>query len=375
MSRVWRRLGAALGAEALLAVALGCATGPPRPVVPDWRQGSEGLRVDARERALSDEAEEVIAELQDSDSFLADPALDALINQVLERMVPPLDEFAPEFRVRVLRNMERNANALPNGTILVSLGLIAVLENEAELAALLGHELAHLVFRHALVLRLHRDLTPSTVARKRLSRELEQEADVWSTRRLAEVGYHPMAMNRMLGLLDPDARPAHARVPAWESHADKYERIVHAGGLARELHFERARVGTERYESAISGVLLLAAELELEADRLEPARAAIDRYLARFPDSGRAYYLKGELARRGRREGRSSEEARAAYERAVELAPTDAEALRTLGLLLREAGELERARDLLERYLRAAPDAVDRSVIERYLAADERRGS
>ena len=86
-----------------------------------------------------------------------------------------------------------------------------------------------------------------------------------------------------------------------------------------------------------------------------------------MPEAGRGFYLMAELDRIEAPEGRRAAEVRALYERAVELAPEDSDALRTLGLLCRELGEHARARDLLRRYVSAAPQAADRKLIERYL--------
>ena len=55
-------------------------------------------------------------------------------------------------------------------------------------------------------------------------------------------------------------------------------------------------------------------------------------------------------------------------ERAVELDPDNAEALRWLGLVLRDSGEPERSGQLLRRYLDADPEAIDRKIIEGYIA-------
>jgi predicted Zn-dependent protease len=53
-------------------------------------------------------------------------------------------------RVRVLRDPFRNAFALPHGTVFVHTGMLARLENEAQLATLLGHEVVHFLHRHSL---------------------------------------------------------------------------------------------------------------------------------------------------------------------------------------------------------------------------------
>src|SRR5205823_5790053 len=82
---------------------------------------------------------------------------------------------APE--VRVVSNVDRQALVLPNGTILVSTSYLAVLENEAQLAGLLGHELGHFIGRHALVGKRYAAVSTSTVERMRLARSLEEEAD------------------------------------------------------------------------------------------------------------------------------------------------------------------------------------------------------
>ena len=58
---------------------------------------------------------------------------------------------APTLTPRVYAAVERNAFALPNGAILVTAGLLVELENEAQLAFLLGHEAAHVLLRHQLL--------------------------------------------------------------------------------------------------------------------------------------------------------------------------------------------------------------------------------
>jgi len=47
-----------------------------------------------------------------------------------------------------LRDPEPNAFALPNGSIYVTTGLLALLDNESQLAAIIAHELTHVMRRH-----------------------------------------------------------------------------------------------------------------------------------------------------------------------------------------------------------------------------------
>jgi predicted Zn-dependent protease len=55
----------------------------------------------------------------------------------------------PEFRFYVIESADLNAAALPDGTVLVNTGLLAALENEAQLAFVLGHEIAHVTQAHS----------------------------------------------------------------------------------------------------------------------------------------------------------------------------------------------------------------------------------
>jgi beta-barrel assembly-enhancing protease len=350
-------------ASALLALALGCASAPPAPDVPSWQRRDGGVPVADGEPALWDESARAIAKLESAELFVGDPALDMLLAEVLHAMTPPLDDRAPELRARMVKSADQNAGALSNGAIVVSVSLLAALRSESELAGLLGHEIAHVVFRHVLVEREYAARSASTVDRSRLARQLEQDADSWSLARLSAVGYDPAAMPAMLHRIDPD--PRSPVVPEWEDHPDLPSRIRRLEARVPETKAERT--ASDRYPETISRIRLLAAEIQIEAGELARAEGFVDRELERAQPSGRAYYLKGEIARHAPRGRRDSAAVRAAYERAVEIDPDDPDALRALGLLLREAGERERARDLFERYLRAAPDAVDRAVIQRYL--------
>jgi beta-barrel assembly-enhancing protease len=86
-----------------------------------------------------------------SSSLLRDPILEEYLADVVHRLLPPgtLDAgVSPS--VHVLINPSLNAFAYPTGAIYVHSGLLARLENEAQLAAVLAHEIAHVVHRHAI---------------------------------------------------------------------------------------------------------------------------------------------------------------------------------------------------------------------------------
>jgi predicted Zn-dependent protease len=360
----------ARAAALLAALLIACASPPPLPSVPAWDAPGGAGAVADDERALWTEAKEGVEKLEPED-FVEDEALLRYLDSVLAALLPPgVSPEMPPSRVRVLRTAELNAGALPDGTVLLSTSFLAAIADEAQLAALLGHELAHLLRRHSLVEHRYERLSGSTVRRMEVSRQLEDEADALGLALLERAGYEPRAVLEMLALIaDDDAE--RSLYPQFESHPFVTERMRALRGKIPRSAPEHGRRDAARYEAAVLGVLLVAAEEELEEGELERAEAAIERHLRLRPDSGRAWYLEAERQRRIERDGRRAPAARRAYERAVELAPDDPDALRALGFLCRETGETERARTLLGDYLRVAPDAPDRKLIERYL--DESR--
>ena len=59
-------------------------------------------------------------------------------------------EHCPDIRVYLMRTPHFNASMAPNGMLQIWSGLLLRMENEAQLAAVLGHEIAHFLMRHSL---------------------------------------------------------------------------------------------------------------------------------------------------------------------------------------------------------------------------------
>lgn len=135
------------------------------------------------------------------------------------------------FEFRVLADPKTlNAMALPGGQIFITRGLLDKLENEAQLAGVLGHEVGHVVARHAsqhlakaqaanvgiallaiLTADKEKPDQPSTAAHVaalgaqlltlKYGREDELESDALGVRFMAEAGYDPRAMEGVMGVL------------------------------------------------------------------------------------------------------------------------------------------------------------------------------
>ena len=68
------------------------------------------------------------------------------LNGIAAKAIPPdFSDDKTKIRIKIIRDPTVNAFALPNGTIYVHTGLLARLENEAQLAFVLGHEISHVV--------------------------------------------------------------------------------------------------------------------------------------------------------------------------------------------------------------------------------------
>ena len=98
-----------------------------------------------REMALG---RQLSLEVEGSARLVADPVITEYINRIGQNLVRNSDARVP-FTIKVLDNDEVNAFALPGGFFYVDSGLILAADNEAELAGVMAHEIAHVAARHA----------------------------------------------------------------------------------------------------------------------------------------------------------------------------------------------------------------------------------
>ncbi|WP_146209821.1 M48 family metallopeptidase [Vitiosangium sp. GDMCC 1.1324] len=175
------------------------------------------------EKKLGDQ---LAAEVKQKEKVLNDPQVQSYVNTVGQRLVAqsPKKERPFPFDFTVIDAPDTvNAFALPGGHIFVYSGLIRAAGNEDELAAVLGHETAHVTSGHPrqqlasqvglstlsqLVLgknpNLIAQLASAITAQGYLaanSREMENEADKRGLQYLDEAGYDPAAMPRFFGTL------------------------------------------------------------------------------------------------------------------------------------------------------------------------------
>jgi len=92
--------------------------------------------------------QDLAKQVEQSSKLVTDPEIMAYVNRIGQNLVRNSDSRVP-FTIKVIDSGEINAFALPGGFFYVDSGLILAAESEAELAAIMAHEIAHVAARHA----------------------------------------------------------------------------------------------------------------------------------------------------------------------------------------------------------------------------------
>src|SRR2546425_7975901 len=127
--------------------------------VPPIGAGGKPFKPESDEVRLWSQAEKEEEALAKKAKIYDDPLLEEYLGKLGDRLLPDEVRAAggPGFRFGVMSDPTLNAFAMPNGRVYVHSGLLSRLDNEAQLAMILGHEMTHVTSRHAL--RFTRDET------------------------------------------------------------------------------------------------------------------------------------------------------------------------------------------------------------------------
>jgi predicted Zn-dependent protease len=213
-------------------------------------------------------------------AYVADPALSRYVDQVGQRLARASGVQLP-YEFVVLNNSVPNAWALPGGKIAVNRGLLVALDNEAELAAVLGHEVAHAAARHSAQSMSRSVLTQAVVLAgavfaggseygnavvgagqlgaqlitQKYGRDAEREADYYGTEFMQRAGYDPSAA---ITLQETFVKLSKARNVSWaeglfSSHPPSQERVDNNRRRVAELG-AGGELGRVRYSEALARV-------------------------------------------------------------------------------------------------------------------------
>ena len=364
----------------LVALSTGCST-PSEPVVSDM------LLTNVDEQLLWQQAEEEQRVLDSSDLIYQDEKLEAYLNNVAAKLQPQTAPAGLSIRVKVIRNAYLNAFAYPNGMIYIHTGLLARMDNEAQLAAVLAHEITHCTRRHALrAFRHFKDrrsfltgvqqalmadigFTGPPAAVRGYARELEAEADRVGTELMTRAGYNPKDALSLFDHMISEIEQAGSEEPFFfGNRARVRERIDNLQSLPAD-RYPRQRptiINSELFLAKLDQIFLDNARLDIRLGRFQAARRSVEKFLRIKPDNTRAHFLLGESYRQ---QGQDSDIPKAlkSYNRAITLDPNFAAPHKALGLIHYKKGRRALAKKFFESCLQLSPNTPDKAYIKGYL--------
>jgi predicted Zn-dependent protease len=191
-----------------------------------------------------------------------DDKLEQTVARIVGRIVAASDQPDQPYRITILNSPAVNAFALPGGYLYVTRGLLALANDSSEVAAVLAHEMAHVIANHAIerqnkarnaviVSRVVTDvlgdegqlaLTSSQRSLASFSRQQELEADAMGVKTIGRAGYDPFAAARFLTTMAQFSTYRSSTGPVMEkrpdflaSHPSTPERVEFATRAAREF--------------------------------------------------------------------------------------------------------------------------------------------
>lgn len=269
------------GVLALLVLA-GCAQNPVSGRE-DFVMMSEAQEISLGRKANAD----VFKQYKKYDS----PALQDYVDSVGQKIAQHSHRPNLHYHFTVLDSPEVNAFALPGGYVYITRGILAYLNSEAELAAVLGHEIGHVTARHGV-----RQASAAEAANIGISivsifvpeinnaagqnltnllggallsgygREHELEADRLGSEYLARTGYDPQAMIRVISVLknqelfDAEIAKQEGRQPqhyhgVFATHPDNDTRLQQAVNESSHLTVAQPREGYTEFLQHMDGLV------------------------------------------------------------------------------------------------------------------------
>ncbi len=239
----------------LIAAACAGCSAPERPVVAPTVHAAPHAQRD-RDHALG---VEIDRQLRRRFELYDNARLAAYVTRVGARVAASADCIGCRFTFRVIDDADPNAFAVPGGFVYVTRGILALLSSEAELAGVLGHEIGHVVARHAID-RWARERDPFAGERSAWlalavhTRDNEREADSLGVAFAARAGYDPRGLSTALAALgELEHAGAHDSRP-FDEHPATNARVARAALLAQA--WSAGRVGAAAYLAAIDGIVV-----------------------------------------------------------------------------------------------------------------------
>lgn len=323
--------------------------------------------------------------LRRSPFALRDPQFHDYVQGIACRLA---GNHCPDVRVYLVQTPLFNANMAPNGMMQVWTGLLLRVENEAQLAAVIGHEIGHYMARHTI--ERMRDVKSRSAFGQFLglfglagavgqlavlaslfaySRDQEREADRIGAALMQEAGYDPGEASRVWGnlLLEikarPDSDPTRSS-PMFATHPSPIERQETLKRLADTT--PGGATNQEAWREKTRPFMLNWLKDETKRGQHEESLALLTRMIAQAPERAEYYYARGEVYR-SRAKASDLDAALVDYQSAVTVGGEPPETYRGLGAIYRQRNQPAAARENFQRYLESAPQAPDSAMIKSYI--------
>jgi hypothetical protein len=245
--------------------------------------------------------------LERADAFLEDSTLNTFLASVVKKLSGNDLPDTAVIQVRILKSSTFNAFAAPHGTIYLCTGLLARLRNESQVAALLGHEMTHIINNHTYQnlinakrkalssanlqfgLELFIGPVASTISNVTLksaitgyTRDLEREADSAGLERMKRCGYPSVEFLNLFTILktcierynikEPYFFATH---PAIEERIANYYSFTGSSPVNEVLQDEEDR----QFDRILKPVLFLDGSMKIAAGDLGTAEDNFSRIL------------------------------------------------------------------------------------------------
>jgi predicted Zn-dependent protease len=293
----------------------------PPPVREEFKFGEVDLEV-------LEQADLLDTRFERDGLVLVDESANAYLRRVGQSLIPrDLQLERVSWKFRALRDPQPNAFALPNGSIYVTTGLLTLIDNESQLAAIIAHELTHVMRRHTYVHnRSNRKkflsmnvmaaigaFAPGGVVGAVItivttvapfimmatiygySRDLEREADLKGIDMMISAEYAPEEMVNVMKLLDKDIEGENIRL-FYNDHPSLDERIKYLSGylgaradrVTHQMELNRERAA---YFRNMEPVMRHDIQLALNAGRARSAVYLAQRLVDFHDDSENLFWL------------------------------------------------------------------------------------
>ncbi len=315
-----------LSAGALLAMSLvGCAVNPVT--------GKQEIIFDSVAQDIATGSQNYVPSQQSQGGqYVVDPGLTAYVNQVGKKLAAVSDMPKLPYEFVVLNNDVPNAWAMPGGKLAINRGLIVQLEDEAQLAAVMGHEIVHAAARHGastksqqMVVGAGALLAGVAIANKKpeygalavgalavgatawnakYSRDHETQSDIYGIKYMQKAGYDPQAAVELQELF---VRMAEKQEPSWieglfASHPPSRDRVAvnraevakyPKGGARNKEAFQHALAQLKKDKDAYAGYQ--DAMKAAKAKQYDKALSLVDNSIQQQPKENLFWELKGKL--------------------------------------------------------------------------------